>query len=182
MGNDALPPGEFLKGHLKFAILKVLEKEPLHGYAIIKRIEESTGIWKPTTGSLYPMLAQMQKENLVSSKCAEKKGRKKKDYCITKKGIAELKRQQRLVKPMVESIHKMFRKILPNETPSPEKMLELFSKAKQLRKEFFEAQQNIMLFLLLKSKGKTTKKDETKVKNTLAELNRLLEQIARTKE
>ena len=173
--------GSMLKGHLKFAILKALEKKPLHGYAIINAIADLTTVWKPTTGSIYPMLSHMEKEKLVIMKTVKEKKRKKKDYSITKKGLKELKAQQKMIEPMIGSLKKMFQKFLPKENIEADHLLELVSKAGFLKKELLKSQQNILGFLILHAKGKTTKSCEEKVKRKLAELNSLLSRTLREK-
>ena len=45
---------------LKFMILKTLGEEPCSGYQLVKKINESTG-WKPSYGSMYPLLEGMSK-------------------------------------------------------------------------------------------------------------------------
>ncbi len=173
--------GGLLKGHLKFAILKALEKKPLHGYAIIKRIAELTTVWKPTTGSMYPMLLHMEKEKLVTMKTLMENSRKKKVYHITKKGLKELKEQQKMVEPMINSMNKMFQKLLPKGEIEPSHLLEMFSKADFMKKELIKSQQNILAFLILHAKGKTTKKENEKVKKKIVELNKLVCAIVKTK-
>ena len=43
---------DFRRGLLKVFILKMLETDDLHGYALMKRIEKVTeGRWKPSSGS-----------------------------------------------------------------------------------------------------------------------------------
>ena len=53
-------------GHLKFYILKLLLTEEFTGYGLMKRIEEETGFWKPSTGSLYPLLDVMKQQGLIT--------------------------------------------------------------------------------------------------------------------
>ena len=43
-------------GHLKMLVLRILSKQELSGYAIIKQIEHETGFWKPSPGSMFPLL------------------------------------------------------------------------------------------------------------------------------
>lgn len=72
---------DFRKGLLKFFILKMLDREDMHGYAIMARIEEVSG-WKPSSGSLYPALANLQAARLISINV---RGMRK-TYSITQKG------------------------------------------------------------------------------------------------
>jgi DNA-binding PadR family transcriptional regulator len=48
------------------AILAVLADEPLNGYQVIQEISDRTGgSWRPSPGSVYPTIAQLEDEGLV---------------------------------------------------------------------------------------------------------------------
>ena len=52
---------QMVKGYLKMAVLFVLMRKPMHGYEIIKSINEWTfGIMTPTAGSIYPTLRDLE--------------------------------------------------------------------------------------------------------------------------
>ena len=55
------------RGDVRSAILDVLNgPEPMNGYQVIQQIAERTdGAWKPSPGSVYPTIAQLQDEELV---------------------------------------------------------------------------------------------------------------------
>lgn len=56
------------RGDVRTAILDVLatSEEPINGYQVIQHIAERTnGVWKPSPGSVYPTIAQLQDEGLV---------------------------------------------------------------------------------------------------------------------
>jgi DNA-binding PadR family transcriptional regulator len=56
------------RGDVRSAILDVLgaSPEPINGYQIIQQISErSEGVWKPSPGSVYPTIAQLEDEGLV---------------------------------------------------------------------------------------------------------------------
>jgi DNA-binding PadR family transcriptional regulator len=54
------------RGDVRAAALLLLSEEPRNGYAIMQAIEERTGgAWRPSPGSVYPALAQLQDEGLV---------------------------------------------------------------------------------------------------------------------
>ena len=53
---------------MRAAILALLAEEPRHGYAIMTELaERSGGMWRPSPGSVYPVLQQLQDEGLVTS-------------------------------------------------------------------------------------------------------------------
>jgi len=62
------------RGDVRAAILDVLAVEPLNGYQVIQQIAERTGgQWKPSPGSVYPTVSQLEDEGLVAAD--EERGR-----------------------------------------------------------------------------------------------------------
>lgn len=60
--------GRMRRGDIRTAVLAVLAEEPGHGYDVIQRLEEKTaGAWRPSPGSVYPMLQLLEDEGLVRS-------------------------------------------------------------------------------------------------------------------
>lgn len=58
--------GRGRRGDVRAAILLLLGEQPMHGYELIQRIaERSGGVWKPSPGSIYPALSQLEDEGLV---------------------------------------------------------------------------------------------------------------------
>jgi DNA-binding PadR family transcriptional regulator len=54
------------RGDVRAAILDVLREEPLNGYQIMSQIAERTGgAWKPSPGSVYPTIQQLEDEGLL---------------------------------------------------------------------------------------------------------------------
>jgi DNA-binding PadR family transcriptional regulator len=54
------------RGDIRAAILSLLAEQPMHGYQIIQELTERTGgIWRPSPGSVYPTLQQLEDEELV---------------------------------------------------------------------------------------------------------------------
>lgn len=71
------------RGDVRTAILALLAEQPMHGYQIIREIEQrSGGSWKPSAGSVYPALQLLADEALISSE--ESDGRK--TYSLTEAG------------------------------------------------------------------------------------------------
>lgn len=63
------------RGDVRAAILLLLDEEPLNGYGIMQEIEErSAGAWRPSPGSVYPVLQQLEDEGLVR---ADERGERK---------------------------------------------------------------------------------------------------------
>ncbi|AFC30792.1 hypothetical protein PM3016_4008 [Paenibacillus mucilaginosus 3016] len=73
----------FERGEFKFALLELLATEPMHGYQLIKAMEEKTGgLYTPSAGSVYPNLQLLEDMKLIGS--GESDG--KKLYHITDEG------------------------------------------------------------------------------------------------
>ncbi|MCK3770679.1 PadR family transcriptional regulator [Microbacterium aerolatum] len=73
------------RGDVRAAVLSLLAEEPMHGYQIIREIEDrSNGTWKPSAGSVYPTLQLLADEGLVEAE--EHNGRK--TYSLTEAGRA----------------------------------------------------------------------------------------------
>jgi len=60
------------RGDIRAAVLALVAEQPRHGYEIIQEIaERSGGVWRPSPGSVYPTLSQLQDEGLVSVEKAD---------------------------------------------------------------------------------------------------------------
>ena len=56
------------RGDVRAAVLLLLEEEPRNGYQLMQELEErSGGVWRPSPGSIYPALSQLEDEGLVHS-------------------------------------------------------------------------------------------------------------------
>jgi DNA-binding PadR family transcriptional regulator len=54
------------RGDVRAALLVLLAEEPRNGYGLMQEIEQrSEGEWRPSPGSVYPALAQLEDEGLV---------------------------------------------------------------------------------------------------------------------
>jgi DNA-binding PadR family transcriptional regulator len=60
--------GRARRGDVRLALLRLLAEEPRNGYQLMQAIEErSEGLWRPSPGSVYPTLAQLEDEGLIRS-------------------------------------------------------------------------------------------------------------------
>ena len=103
------PKTDLLQGSLDLLILKTLALEPLHGWAVSKRIQLlSRGVLEVNQGSLYPALYRLRDRSFITSSWGESdEGRRIKVYELTKKGRVALKAEQdswRLFSDAVEAI------------------------------------------------------------------------------
>ncbi len=74
------------RGDVRAAALALLAEEPRNGYQIIQEIaERSDDVWRPSPGSVYPALQQLEDEGLVQTETPEG-GRRR--YALTTEGQA----------------------------------------------------------------------------------------------
>src|ERR1022692_4538927 len=75
------------RGDVRAAILDLLaEGQPWNGYQIIQEIGERTqGVWRPSAGSVYPALQQLEDEGLITPAAGEDR---KRNYTLTDEGRA----------------------------------------------------------------------------------------------
>ena len=75
------------RGDVRAAILDLLsEGEAWNGYQIIQEIGERTqGVWRPSAGSVYPALQQLEDEGLIAAAAGEDRRR---NYTLTDEGRA----------------------------------------------------------------------------------------------
>jgi DNA-binding PadR family transcriptional regulator len=60
------------RGDVRSAVLALVAEQPRHGYEIIQEIGERTGgVWRPSPGSIYPTVAQLEDEGLVRTEKAD---------------------------------------------------------------------------------------------------------------
>ena len=64
------------RGSIRVSILRLLSERPMHGYELIQEFEQRTGgRWRPSPGSVYPTLAQLEDEGLVTASDVEDRKR-----------------------------------------------------------------------------------------------------------
>jgi transcriptional regulator len=88
----ASPKSDLPQGTLDLLILKAVAVEPLHGYAIAQRLEQtSRGVVKVPEGSLYPALHRLENRGVLAADWKKTEtGREAKYYRLTRKGRKQL--------------------------------------------------------------------------------------------
>ena len=82
-----MTPPVFAHGSLRLYLLSLLAEQPRHGYELIQALSDRFGgSYIPSAGTIYPRLAKLEEEGLVTK---ESDGRKT-TYSITDAGRAEL--------------------------------------------------------------------------------------------
>lgn len=67
-GSRGRRRGQAGRGDVRAALLALLAESPMHGYQMIGELaERSGGVWRPSPGSVYPTLAQLEDEDLISA-------------------------------------------------------------------------------------------------------------------
>ncbi|TXN30463.1 PadR family transcriptional regulator [Lacisediminihabitans profunda] len=86
-----MTPPVFAHGHLRLYLLSILATQPMHGYELIQALgDRFGGTYVPSAGTIYPRLAKLEDEGLVTK---SSDGRKT-VYAITDAGRAELEARQ----------------------------------------------------------------------------------------
>lgn len=82
-----MTPPVFAHGHLRLYLLALLNEQPRHGYELIQALSDRfDGTYAPSAGTIYPRLAKLEAEGLVTK---ETEGRKT-VYRITDEGRREV--------------------------------------------------------------------------------------------
>jgi PadR family transcriptional regulator PadR len=107
---DRLNP-DLLPGTLYMMVLRMLSAGPLHGYAIAKRIKEtSDGGLQIEDGSLYPALNRMLLKGWVKAEWSiSEYNRKARFYSLTPEGQQQLNKESEEFERMVRSIQLVMR-------------------------------------------------------------------------
>ncbi len=86
------------RGDARVAALVLLAEEPRNGYALMQEIEQrSEGVWRPSPGSMYPALAQLEDEGLIR---AQEGGGSGRTFALTDAGQAHVEEhRERLGEP-----------------------------------------------------------------------------------
>ena len=88
-------PSDLLQGTLDLLILKTLGREPLHGWAIAKRIQVlSDDVLAVGQGSLYPALHRLENQGWIAAEWKSTElARDAKFYALTREGKRQLERE-----------------------------------------------------------------------------------------
>jgi len=88
-------PSDLLQGTLDFLILKIVAVEPLHGFAISRRLEQvSKGALQVSDGSLYPALHKLEHKGWVRAQWKPtENNRRAKFYSLTVTGRRHLEQE-----------------------------------------------------------------------------------------
>ena len=104
----------FGSGDMKYVILKLLKEKPMHGYEVMKELEQHThGCYKPSPGTVYPTLQWLEDEGLVRSEEVEGK----KVYSITDAGRKFLEENKSTVEDIFDRVDETIDSLLSDPMP-----------------------------------------------------------------
>ncbi len=105
------PAPELLPGTLYLLILKTLARGPLHGYAIARRIKDSSDeALEIEEGSLYPALNRMLVKGWLTAEWGiSENNRKARFYSLTPVGRKQLEIESRQFDKLIEAIQLVMR-------------------------------------------------------------------------
>ena len=85
-------PNDLVQGTLDLLILKLLALEPLHGWAISRRLRTvSEDVLQVSEGSLYPALHKLEQEGWIRAEWKQtENNRRAKFYALTRLGRKQL--------------------------------------------------------------------------------------------
>ena len=91
------------RGLLRFMVLKYLVEKPMSGAEIVETIvRETGGKWKPSSGSIYPLLGWLQDKEFASAASVVESGMKR--YSLTDNGKEFFKEQVRVGQKFLEKM------------------------------------------------------------------------------
>jgi len=86
---------------MKYVILKLLNEKPMHGYEVMKALEDRLrGCYSPSPGTVYPTLQWLEDESLVKSREVEGK----KVYEITDAGRKFLREHRDIIDEIFDRV------------------------------------------------------------------------------
>ncbi|MGA2150007.1 MAG: PadR family transcriptional regulator [Bryobacteraceae bacterium] len=88
-------PSDLIQGTLDLLILRTLSLEPMHGWAIARRIQQvSEDVLQVTQGALYPALHRLEQQGWLRAEWrSTDTGREAKFYALTRAGRAQLEKE-----------------------------------------------------------------------------------------
>lgn len=101
------------RGWIQFLIMRILYEKPMHGYQLLRELEEqSCGFHRVEHGSIYTLLRRMERRGLVESRWEKTEGGPdKRIYRLTDKGVEALKMGLKSIvkqKPLFDDLVKFY--------------------------------------------------------------------------
>lgn len=151
------------KGFLPYAVLRILSRSPMSGSEIMDVVEERTG-WRPSPGSIYPLLARFREKGVIEEVESEEAGLKR--FALTEKGkelLKEYEKRREVFRRKFYSIRRMWLKIYR----------EMDDELYQAHLKLFEALEKIAPSL----RGKEMKDEAARVRSILLKAAEEIEEV-----
>lgn len=162
------------KGFLRHYILKILAEKPMSGSEIVQEINSRTeGLWKPSPGSIYPLLSRLNKKSYIQKIKKNDSGLKR--YKLTEKGRAL---HHEMVKDKVDA-RKKTALLIPSFIGSfepgehPQEVLELNKSVRNLLTSYY----SILDALRERYSNKTVKKASSAVDKAVQIIEELVKEL-----
>ena len=164
------------KGFLRYYVLKILKEKPMSGSELMEEIEKQMGgRWRPSPGSIYPLLAWLQDSGYVKELPKEEGGIKR--YSLTEQGEKFFEEQTKFREDVEKKMEFFAPPFFPPFLPGfwrgahHEAALKLQEPARRVIKALFD--------LGLKSDGRLDQKTLKEVENILNDTAKRIEELAK---
>ena len=160
------------RGLLQFIVLKFLTEKTMSGAEIVEEIEQETsGKWKPSPGSIYPLLARLQDKGYTNESTIGESGMK--HYVLTDDGKKFFEEQVKFGQTFLKKLEYL--------APILFEGFHFNNKHENLRIVGKSAKRVVKIFIDLRTavEDNLTKQDAEKITEILDDCSKQLEEIAR---
>lgn len=156
------------RGLLKFLVLKMINEKPMSGAEIVEEIEKQTGSWKPSSGSIYPLLARLHKKGLTKELPTDELGFKR--YTFTVEGKRFFEKQISFGRDFIKRIEFLAPMLISG--------FDIDSNNEGFRKSKESAKNLLKSFIVLRrNTEKLSEKDAEEISSILDDCNNKLKKI-----
>jgi len=158
------------RGLLRFLVLKMLSEKPMSGAEIAQQIEKQTvGRWKPSCGSIYPLLAWMRSKGLTKESPKNEEGFRR--YSFTEKGRQFLNKQIEIGQDFMNKLEFLLPLLIGGLQVgfSKEKLRGTIEPAKRIIRAFVTIRDNF---------DRLSEENEKEIAKALNDCSKILERIA----
>ena len=160
------------KGLFQFLVLKLLSENVMACAEIVEEIEQETnGFWKPSPGSIYPLLARLQDKGYTNESRIEENGMKR--YSLTDEGQNFFEKQVKFGQKFLKKLEYLAPILIGGfqVNTNYENLNIVGESTKEIVKIFINARSTI--------KDNLTKQDAEKIAEILNDCTKQLEKITR---